>query len=204
MIHKRTRDKLKRLLQERNEHPERAAEVDAKIRETFGETLAVFVMDMSGFSRQTVRHGIIHFLAKIHRVHAVAVPSIEARGGEVIKLEADNVYAVFPDVPEAVEAAVEINRRLDAANTMLPDELDMHGEFGVGYGEILVVEDEDMFGSEVNLASKLGEDLAERGEILLTEAAHARAASGPREFQRIELSVSGLELTAYRVVNDKL
>jgi class 3 adenylate cyclase len=199
MINKRTRDKLRKLLQERNEYPERADEVDVRIRETFGETLAVLVMDMSGFSRQTIRHGIIHFLAKIHRMQSIVVPTVEAGGGEVVKLEADNVYAVFDEVSQAVETALEINRRLDAANTMLPDELDMHGEFGIGYGEILVVEDEDIYGSEVNLASKLGEDLAERGEILLTESAYARAADSPRQFQRIDLSISGIEIAAYRV-----
>src|SRR5256886_5385868 len=57
---------------------------------------------------------------------------------------------------------------------MLPDEFDMHGEFGIGYGEILVIENEDIFGSEVNLASKLGEDLAQRGEILLTDRKSTR------------------------------
>ncbi len=49
MIKKRTREKLNRLLQERNEYPERAADVDARIDEVFGHTLAVMVMDMSGF-----------------------------------------------------------------------------------------------------------------------------------------------------------
>lgn len=200
MIKKRTREKLRKLLQERNEHPYRAAEVDAAIRDTFAETMAIFVMDMSGFSRQTIRHGIIHFLAKIHRMQSIVVPVVEEHGGEVIKLEADNVYAVFHDAPEAVEAAIDVNRRFAAANSMLPEELDMHGEFGIGYGEILVIEDEDMYGSEVNLASKLGEDLADRGEILLTEAAHARA-GGNRRFERIEMNISGFDLIAYRVLN---
>lgn len=198
MIKKRSKEKMARLLQERNEHPERAADVDARIRATFGETLAVLVMDMAGFSRQTIRHGIIHFLAQIHRMHALAGPSIEKNGGEVIKYEADNVFALFPDVGQAVSAALDLDHAMQAANTMLPDEYDLHGEFGIGYGDILVVED-DLYGSEVNLASKLGEDLAERGEILLTESARARVADGARQFDELLMSVSGLELRVYRV-----
>ena len=199
MINKRTKSRMAKLLQERNEHPERAAEIDAKIKEVFGETLAVFVMDMSGFSRQTIRHGIVHFLAQIHRMHSIAAPVVEAHGGEVIKFEADNVFAVFPDVEQAVDAAVELDRALELADTMLPDEYDMHGEFGIGYGEILVVENEDIYGSEVNLASKLGEDLAQRGEILLTESAFARVDPRRREYERLVMSISGLELVAHKV-----
>lgn len=199
MINKRTKEKMAKFLQERNEHPERNAEIDAKITEIFGETLAIFVMDMSGFSRQTIRHGIIHFLAQIHRMHSICTPVVEAHHGEVIKYEADNVFAVFPNVEQAVEAAIELDRSLEAANTMLPDEFDMHGEFGIGYGNILVIENEDIFGSEVNLSSKLGEDLAQRGEILLTETAYKEVADGKQEFDPLTMSVSGLELLVYRV-----
>jgi class 3 adenylate cyclase len=199
MIKKRTREKMTKFLQERNEHPERAAEIDARIKHVFGETLAVFVMDMAGFSRQTIRHGIIHFLAQIHRMHSVATPVIESHGGEVIKYEADNVFAVFPEVDAAVAAAVELDRSLELANTMLAEEYDMHGEFGIGYGDILLINNNDMYGSEVNLASKLGEDLAQRGEILLTEAAHARVERGAREYEPLQMSISGLQLMAYRV-----
>jgi class 3 adenylate cyclase len=190
---------MAQLLQERNERPERAAEIDAEIGNVFGETLAIFIMDMAGFSRQTIRHGIIHFLAQIHRMHSIATPIIESHGGEVIKYEADNVFAIFTGVGAAVDAAVELDLGLEAANTMLPDEYDMHGEFGIGYGEVLVVGDEDIFGSEVNLASKLGEDLAQRGEILLTEAAYAQVEPGVREYEPLTLLVSGLQLTVYRV-----
>jgi len=204
MINKRTKEKMAKFLQERNEHPERAAEIDARIKEVFGETLAVFVMDMSGFSRQTIRHGITHFLAQIHRMHAIATPVVESHGGEVIKYEADNVFAVLPEVEQAVDAAIELDRGLELANTMLPDEYDMHGEFGIGYGEILVVENEDIYGSEVNLASKLGEDLAQRGEILLTESAFARVDQSRHEYERLLMSVSGLELVVHKVKKGSL
>jgi class 3 adenylate cyclase len=201
MINKRTRAKLNRYLQERNEHPERSAELDARVWEDFGETLAVLVMDMSGFSRQTIRHGIIHFLSKIHRMHSIAIPAIESRDGVVFKLEADDIYAVFAEVGQAIDAALDIRKGLDAANTTLPDELDMHGEFGIGYGEILVIENYDIYGSEVNLASKLGEDLAERDEILVTESAFRQVEHNGRGFQRVSMSISGLDLSVYKVMD---
>lgn len=199
MMKKNTRDQLTQLLQERNEYPDRAAEVDAKVSEIFGETHAILVMDMSGFSRLTIKHGIMHFLAMIHRMNAITVPAIEEHGGNVIKAEADNIFAIFPDVKSALETAMDINRRLSAANTMLPDEMDIHGKFGIGFGEVLIVESEDLFGSEVNLASKLGEDLAQREEILLTEEAFGKLEAGLIEVEEVEMTISGLQLLIRKV-----
>jgi class 3 adenylate cyclase len=192
------REELDRLLQERNEHPERAQEIDAKIRETFAETRAIMVLDMSGFSRLTIRYGIIHFLAMIHRMNAIACPVIEEYQGKVVKLDADDVFAVFPDVAMAVDASVDILKRLEAVNTGLPDEMDLYASIGIGYGEVLNMGWQDMFGEQMNLASKLGEDLAQRGEILLTEAAYKQVQSESREFEEIEMSISGLSLTVYK------
>lgn len=198
-MRRKTRAELSKLLQERNEYPDRKPEIDAEIRETFGETHAVMVMDMSGFSRLTIKHGIIHFLAMIHRMNQIATPAVEEHDGAIIKFEADNAFAIFPDVEQAVDACVDIIKRLEAANTMLPEELDMHGKFGIGYGEVLIIQDEDLFGSEVNLASKLGEDLATRNEILLTEAAFNRVEADKRQYEEVEMDVSGLHLVIHKV-----
>jgi adenylate cyclase len=111
---------LERLLGLRNEHPERLLELDREIHESFAETHAVMVLDMCGFSRLTARHGIIHFLSMIHRLHGIVLPIVGAHGGTVVKTEADNVFAVFPDVAPAVATAIEIQNRLDAANVFLP------------------------------------------------------------------------------------
>ncbi len=198
-MRRKTRAELNKLLQERNEYPDRAPKIDAEIHEVFGETRAIAVMDMSGFSRLTVKHGIIHFLAMIHRMNQIAMPTVDEHGGAVIKFEADNAFAIFQDVEQAVEACVNIIKRLEAANTMLPDELDMYAKFGIGYGEVLIVQDEDLYGSEVNLASKLGEDLAARNEILLTEAAFGEVDAAKRPYEEIELSISGLHLVVHKV-----
>jgi adenylate cyclase len=192
------KEELTRLLQERNEHPERMAELDEKIRETFAETHAIMVLDMSGFSRLTIKYGIIHFLAMIHRMEAIVRPVVEEYGGRVVKLDADDVFAVFPDVGKAVNGSVDILKRMDAVNTGLPEEFDLYASMGIGYGEVLNLED-DMFGEQMNLASKLGEDLAERGEILLTEAAYKQLEDKSREFEEIEMSISGLHLTVYKI-----
>ena len=194
-----TTTELHRLLQTRNEHPERIAEIDAKIHAIFAETHAILVLDMSGFSRLTIRHGITHFLAMIHRLSAIATPLVEQHQGTVVKQEADNLFAIFPEVTLAVNAAVDILKSLAVVNSGLPDAMDLHASIGIGYGEVLLVAGKDLYGNEMNLASKLGEDLARTNEILLTETAFQQLQSTTWACEAIELSVSGLELTAYQV-----
>jgi len=188
---------LSRLLDARNEHPESLAEIDGEIWRRFGHTRAVLVLDMCGFSRLTMRYGITHFLAMIRRLQTLVRPVIAEGGGRLVKTEADNVFATFDDVPPALATARAIQRSLDAANTYLPEDWDLHAGIGIGYGPLLLIGDHDLFGSEMNVASKLGEDVAERGQILLSTAARERIES---ELEAAEMSVelSGFTLRAFR------
>ena len=61
-------------------------------------------------------------------------------------------------------------------------------------------DDEDLFGSEMNIASKLGEDVAGRGEILLSTAARERLDDEARaSLERITIELSGLSLEAFKL-----
>jgi class 3 adenylate cyclase len=190
---------LARLLDARNEHPESLAEIDAEIWQRFGRTQAVLVLDMCGFSRLTMRYGITHFLAMIRRLGLLVRPVVAAGGGRVVKAEADNLFAVFDDVPAALATARAIQDRLAAANTFLPDDWDLNAGIGIGYGPVLMVGEIDLFGSEMNVASKLGEDVAGRGEILLSSSARDRVAASDGPFEEMTLEMSGLALRAYKL-----
>ena len=196
-----TRRALDLLLAKRNEHPEHLADLDREIWGAFGETHAVWVLDMCGFSRLTMRYGITHFLSMIHRLHGIVRPIIARHEGRVVKTEADNVFAVFGAVAAAVAAARDVQEQLATANVFLPEDWDLHASIGMGYGEILMVEDDDCYGHELNLASKLGEDVAAAGETLLTEAAHERLlAEGPTttpSFEPRPVTVSKMTIRAW-------
>ena len=188
---------LQRLLDRRNEHPEELARIDAQIRDQFAATRAIFVLDMCGFSRLTMKHGIIHYLALIRRMQRVVLPCLEAAGGSLLKTEADNVFGIFDDVPSALRAAQAIVAELALQNRGLPEDWDVHVGIGIGYGPLLMVGEHDAFGHEMNLASKLGEDLAEAGDIFLTEAAYQRAGRKKAALQKRSARVSGLKLVYY-------
>lgn len=192
-----TCDRLDALLIERVEHPERSKTIDAKIKKTFEKAVAIMVLDMSGFSKLVQRYGIIHYLAMIRRMRRVVAPAIDRHHGVIIKFEADNCFAVFPKSDDAVAASQDIHHDLGVANLATPDESDIHVSIGIGYGPTLLACD-DMYGNEMNLASKLGEDVAERGEILLTEAAK-KGCNKNHPLASFPLTVSGVTMTAYKL-----
>jgi adenylate cyclase len=188
-----TREDLEALLAQIVEHPERRGELEAEIERRFTRRAAVFVLDMSGFSRTTQSHGVVSFLLMIHQMRLLSLPAIEKRGGKLVKAEADNLYCLFDDVAPAVAAARDITDRLETVNVLLPAGRRLYASVGIGYGEILTPDDADLFGDEVNLASKLGEDVADGGVVLLTEQARARLPEdAPTRAERV--SVSGLAL----------
>ncbi|HKP79222.1 MAG TPA: adenylate/guanylate cyclase domain-containing protein [Phenylobacterium sp.] len=193
-----TRERLDQLLSQIIDDPERRVEISQEIERDFTQRRAVLVLDMSGFSRTTQVHGVVSFLLMIHQMRLLAVPTIEARAGALVKAEADNLYCLFDNVDEAVSAAREIMRQLSTVNVLLPATRRLYASIGIGFGDILVLRDADLFGDEVNLASKLGEDVAQGGMILLTDAARAQA---PADLKTIEerASISGLALVYHAV-----
>jgi len=160
-------------LHERNQEPERAARIDEEIWREAGREVTVMATDMSGFTRITKQRGLIHFLAMFVEGRRLARPIVERHGGAVVKSEADNMLNVFDDVGAAVRAAAEIRAALDALNAAEPDE-DARAWFciGIDHGRVIRLDD-DLFGDAVNVAYKLGEDVAKRREVLLGDAAHA-------------------------------
>lgn len=174
--------------------------IETKLWEDYGTELAVFVLDMSGFSLLTRKYGIVHYLSMVKRMQLTTEPILKSYGGSLIKYEADNCFAVFPDPLSAVNAALAMQHAFEASNLMTSDDLDIYVSCGIDYGRILVIKDEDCFGDAVNRASKLGEDVASAREILITKDAMNMI---PREVnikaKEMSVSVSGLDITAYSI-----
>ena len=202
LAQRNSRANLERLLTNIIERPQQRDEFARSIEEIFGQEKAILVLDMSGFSRTTQRYGIVSFLLMIHQMRLIVKPCIATHEGLLVKAEADNLFCLFDTVTNAVRASLEIIQRLDAANIVLPEEQNLYVSIGIGYGQVLNVEDEDLFGNEVNLASKLGEDVARMGEILLTEAAHAALQESDLETHEENITISGLALTYFIVQNN--
>ena len=174
--------------------------IETELWTEYGTERAVFVLDMSGFSLLTRKYGIVHYLSMVKRMQKTTEPIVKSYGGSMIKYEADNCFAVFPDPLSAANAALTMQHAFEASNLMTSDDLDIYVSCGIDYGKILVIKGEDCFGDAVNRASKLGEDVAAAREILITKEAMDMI---PREAnikgKEMSVSVSGLNITAYSI-----
>lgn len=168
------------------------ARIDARIWELFGQTWAVVFTDLTGFSRMVAEFGIIHFLQEVHEQRSLFGPLIATHGGILLKEEADSMLLLFERPAQAVECLIEMNRRTDEVNRDRAPENKVLLCAGIGYGRVLRVGDRDVFGQEVNASSKLGEDVAKAGEILITEAARAELGDLPDlRFEPLTVRVPG-------------
>lgn len=196
-----SRATLMKLLDELGEHPESIEEITERIRNVFEQERAILILDMSGFTRATRQGSIISFLLSINQMQRLAVPAVEDHGGILVKAEHDNLTCLFDNVENAISASREITERLESANVILPSDKELYAAIGIGFGPILNVENEDIYGNAVNLASKLGEDVGDLGDVLLTPGAYKKVAEKDMKFEERKVSVSGLELTYYALLN---
>jgi class 3 adenylate cyclase len=188
------------LLYSQTESAEERQSIEESLWGDYGAEYAVFVLDMSGFSLLTRKYGIVHYLSMVKRMQLTTEPIVKSYGGSMIKYEADNCFAVFPDPLSAVNAAIAMQHAFSAANLLTSDDLDIHIACGVDYGKILIIGHEDCFGDPVNRASKIGEDLAAAGEILITaEAMQMIPEEAGIRAHELTLSISGITIPAYRI-----
>ncbi len=165
--------RLWKLIEERSQSNADLAEIDRRIWDLFGEEWAVMFTDLSGFSRKVAEFGIIHFLQVIHEQRKLLLPIVENHDGLLIKEEGDSFLILFRRVERAYACAVAMQRATENYNQRRKPEEQVLLCVGIGFGEVLRIGDSDVWGREVNAASKLGEDTAKSGEILVTGAARA-------------------------------
>lgn len=159
----------------------RGESLSEKAWEPYRDRAAVLITDLSGFTRLTRELGTPRMLALLLGMRRMAVPILKAQGGIPIKYQADDLFAAFKNPTAALQAALELRRTFRAPGLSFPGEVKLC--MGIGYGDVLWWGEEDLYGEEVNVASKLGEDTAGPDEILLTAAA-------ARECLRLDDSLS--------------
>ena len=172
-------ERLEKLIAERVRPGADKEKIDARIWDLFGEHWCIMFTDLSGFSRGVEKFGIIHFLQTIFESHRLLIPIIADHDGILLKVEGDSYLVIFRNVHKALSASLAMQRLLHEYNLDKSDEEKVLLCIGLGYGKVLKIGDADVFGAEVNAASKLSEDTAKAWEILVTLAVREEAADFP-------------------------
>ena len=137
---------------------------------------AVVYTDTANFTTRTFEHGILHFLMLFEGFVPAVERGLRAQRGRLVKVDGDSLLLEFRDLEHACGGVRVMDSLLRQRNRGLPARDQLWFSYGIGWGDVLDLGD-DIFGLEVNLASKLGEDRALPGEILLTPAAAAAVAT---------------------------
>ncbi len=166
--------------------------IDQRIWDLFGEDWTIMLTDLAGFSRQTAAFGIIHFLQIIHEKKKLLLPIIADHDGILVKIEADSFLVLFRRAQSAIRCAIQMQKSCQRASERRQPEEQILLCVGIGKGPVLRIGDTDVWGAEVNAASKLGEDTAKAHEILVTQAAREAAGDMPDlQFLDLGLAVPG-------------
>jgi adenylate cyclase len=132
--------------------------------------VAILAADVVGYSRLMNEDEAGTLATLRSRQKTLIDPRVAEHGGRVVKLMGDGVLAEFASIVHAVECAVELQRGIAASNAKLPADRRMRLRIGVNLGDVMV-EDGDIYGDGVNIATRL-EQLAEPGGICISAGAY--------------------------------
>ncbi|HEV2044942.1 MAG TPA: tetratricopeptide repeat protein, partial [Sphingomicrobium sp.] len=129
-------------------------------------------------------------------------PAIANHQGRIVKLTGDGMLVEFPSVVSAVECACHVQREMRDRNIDIPQDRRIEFRIGVNLGDV-IVDDDDIFGDGVNVASRL-EGVAKTGGLAVSGAVRDNIGNkldlvfedmGDQELKNIEFPVR-----AYNVV----
>jgi adenylate cyclase len=144
--------------------------------------VTILFTDMEGSTALTERLGDAR-AQELRRTHdSIVREALKARGGSETKHTGDGIMASFPSASRAIECAVAVQRALAEHNESIaarPELVEGRAQpirvrIGLNAGEP-VAEDEDLFGTVVNLARRIC-DHAEPGQILVSDVVQQLAA----------------------------
>ncbi|TIT80758.1 MAG: adenylate/guanylate cyclase domain-containing protein [Mesorhizobium sp.] len=127
---------------------------------------AILAADVAGYSRMTETDEE-DTLNRLRRLRTQTIePLIAEHRGRVVKLMGDGALVEFASAVDAVRCAVEIQGRVDDLDADTPSARQIRFRIGINLGDV-VVDDDDLLGDGVNIASRL-EQLAEPGGICIS------------------------------------
>lgn len=184
--------------------------IDKRIKEVFSEHRAVLVLESrlepsSGNEDHDISSAEVSMLDSIMFFKKICSQEVSANKGMEIQSGANQmisqVFALFPSVDWAFQAAVVCKNSLEEECPRLAKNL----AWGICYGEILDFDATNAFGDAVNVSFKLGEDIANNGDFLISDIAFQEL--GPNitsefQFEQRTESLSGVTIKFHALKSD--
>jgi adenylate cyclase len=156
---------------------------------------AIVCADVAGYSRMMgADEEGTHAAFKAHR--CAIYPILLNHGGRVVKNTGDGFLLTFPSIVGAIESAVAMQTLMAERNVHLPTDRVMRFRLGVHMGDV-IVDDDEVFGDDVNIAVRL-EAVAAPGGVAVSAKAYDEAGKhlsvslvdgGSHRFKNIEETI---------------
>jgi adenylate cyclase len=130
---------------------------------------AILSADVKGYSR-LMGDDELATVRTLEAYRKVITEVTENYRGRVVDSPGDNVLAEFGSIVDAVESAVEIQKRLKIKNDELDENRKMEFRIGINLGDV-IAEGDRIYGDGVNIAARV-EGLAEGGGICISGTAY--------------------------------
>lgn len=130
------------------------ADLLSEYSKDFIRKIAVLFTDIVGSSKYFKSYGDIAGREMLQRHQDLSSTAITLNNGILVKTIGDSVMAYFQDPKEAVNSSIKIQENFKNYNETKKVEDQIHVRIGIHFG-VGIVEDQDIFGSVVNLAAKL-------------------------------------------------
>jgi len=115
---------------------------------------AILAADVAGYTRLMAADAGAT-VAALEEARAVCREQIAAQGGRVVDMAGDSVLALFESAASAVDAALAVQKALEAASQSAAPERRLRMRIGVHLGDIIEKPDGTVYGHGVNLAARL-------------------------------------------------
>jgi class 3 adenylate cyclase len=122
---------------------------------------AILAADVVGYSRLMEQDEVGTLTALKGRRRDVLGPLVAHHHGRLVKVMGDGVLVEFASAVDAVQCAVELQKRMAEANNSVPEGPRIVLRIGINLGDI------NLYGDGVNVAARL-ESLADPGDICVS------------------------------------
>ena len=136
---------------------------------------AILAADVVGYSQLMERDeaGTFERLKRLRK--ELIEPVLERHGGRFVDLKGDGAIVEFGSVVSAVEAAVEIQRAMQAQDPDLPEDERIRYRIGINLGDV-IIDGDTIYGDGVNVAARI-ESLCEPGGVWLSRSVYNQVGS---------------------------
>lgn len=131
---------------------------------------AILCADVVGYSRLMGEDEAATYDA-LKRLRGAIDPLIAGHAGRIVSTAGDGLLADFASVVDALCCAVAMQQTARDLNAASPPERHLELRIGVNLGDVIVADDNDLYGDGVNIAARL-QALAAPGGICLSHTAY--------------------------------